>query len=497
MKPLEHLRYFTPIVISYLYVLLFVYAATSKLADYENFQIEISQSPVLTAFAGVISPAILGLEFGLALLLTIRRFRLVALMASYALMVVFSAYIVIILNYSSYVPCSCGGVLSELGWKQHLVFNLIFVMLGVIGTFMMIDSSRMGKLYYPLRMIGLGVAGSLVVIGLYFWSEAIVHHSNNFIRVFRGNPVMQTASRELESKSYYFAGEATGKIYLGNFAATSLVSIVDSTLKAKSVGYITLADTSSRFRNVRLHVRDSTFYLLDGLAPSIYSGSISTWKAVKRMHGVQIFNLAVPADSNTVLFRAPTVAYGNLLGRFDLRNQPQVTYEKSLLEKQIDGVFDTDGTMHYSSENEKLVYTYFYRNQYIVTDKNLKLIGRGNTIDTTTRAKIKVGYLAEANEHKFAAPPQSVNIQTAVKRNLLFVHSGLRGKFDSDVMWKDASVVDVYDYTSSSYIMSLYIYKVAGRSMDHFIVTDTHLFALFNNRIVAYQLGKPIRRYYK
>jgi uncharacterized membrane protein YphA (DoxX/SURF4 family) len=483
--------------ICFLYILLFAYAATSKLLDYENFQVEISQSPVLTAFTGIIAPGILILEFGLALLLAIPKFRLAALLASFTLMVIFSSYIVIILNYSSYIPCSCGGVLEEMGWTQHLIFNLCFVALAAIGALLLIDHRKMGLLYFPLCMLTLAAAGIITVTALYIFSEDMVHSRNNFIRTFRGNPVMKTASLNLTSKSYYFAGESNGKVYLGNFNATSSVTILDSTLIDKKLKYITLADTTARFRNVRLRVTDTSFYLLDGLGPSIYTGRISNWIAYKKMQGIQLYSLAVPVDSNSVIFRAPTVAYGNLLGKFDFKDQPNVKYQNKILERQIDGVFDTDGTMNYSPETQKFVYTYFYRNQYIVTDNNLSLITRGNTIDTTTKAKIKIAYLVNTKVKKFAAPPQSVNIQTAVKRNLLFVHSGLRGKYDTAAMWKDASVIDVYDYTNKNYIMSFYVYKVNGKPMNSFIVTDKYLFALFNNQIVSYKLGKPLKRYYK
>ena len=38
-------------IICLLYILLFVYAAVSKLLDFENFQVQLGQSPLLSAFA--------------------------------------------------------------------------------------------------------------------------------------------------------------------------------------------------------------------------------------------------------------------------------------------------------------------------------------------------------------------------------------------------------------------------------------------------------------
>ena len=118
-----------------LYVLLFVYAATSKLLDFENFQIQIGQSPLISAFASYISWLIPLLEIVICLLLIIPQTRVIGLLASYFLMVMFTTYIFIILNYSSFVPCSCGGILEKLNWTQHLFFNCTCTMLAALALY--------------------------------------------------------------------------------------------------------------------------------------------------------------------------------------------------------------------------------------------------------------------------------------------------------------------------------------------------------------------------
>mgnify|MGYP001346109640 CR=1 FL=1 len=37
------------------------------------------------------------------------------------------------LHYSFYVPCSCGGVLLQMSWQQHLVFNIVASLLALAG----------------------------------------------------------------------------------------------------------------------------------------------------------------------------------------------------------------------------------------------------------------------------------------------------------------------------------------------------------------------------
>ncbi|MEC4004823.1 MauE/DoxX family redox-associated membrane protein [Flavobacterium sp. SUN052] len=113
--------------ISYTYIILFMYAATSKLLDFENFQIQLGQSPLLSAFAGWITILVPVTEIIIALLLSIPYTRLFALYIAYLLMVMFTAYIYIILNYSEFIPCSCGGILEKMNWNQHLIFNIIIV----------------------------------------------------------------------------------------------------------------------------------------------------------------------------------------------------------------------------------------------------------------------------------------------------------------------------------------------------------------------------------
>src|SRR5258706_7713099 len=120
-------------IISALFILLFVYAAASKLIDYQKFRVQLGQSPLLTAFAGRVSWIIPSLETIISIMLAFPRFRLFGLYASFSLMVMFTAYIIAITKFSDYVPCSCGGVLQNMSWNQHLVFNIAFVVLALIG----------------------------------------------------------------------------------------------------------------------------------------------------------------------------------------------------------------------------------------------------------------------------------------------------------------------------------------------------------------------------
>jgi hypothetical protein len=72
-------------------------------------------------------------ELLVVVLLTVPKWCLAGLYAAFSLMTMFTAYIVAILRFSDYVPCSCGGVLQNMTWTHHLVFNIAFVLLALAG----------------------------------------------------------------------------------------------------------------------------------------------------------------------------------------------------------------------------------------------------------------------------------------------------------------------------------------------------------------------------
>ena len=123
-------------VISILFILLFIYAAISKLIDFDRFRIQLMQSPILTAFAGIAAWSVHLVEIIVAVLLCVPHWNGIGLYAAFSLMIAFTGYILVILNFSPFVPCSCGGILSALGWAEHLLFNVGFVLLALYGIYL-------------------------------------------------------------------------------------------------------------------------------------------------------------------------------------------------------------------------------------------------------------------------------------------------------------------------------------------------------------------------
>lgn len=120
-------------IISAMYIALFLYAAASKVLDFENFQVQLGKSPVLNFIASPTAYFIPSIEIIIAIGLMVKKSQYLSLYAAFSLMVIFSTYIMAILKFGSYIPCSCGGILQDMTWTQHFWFNVAFVLLGAVA----------------------------------------------------------------------------------------------------------------------------------------------------------------------------------------------------------------------------------------------------------------------------------------------------------------------------------------------------------------------------
>jgi hypothetical protein len=124
------------LIISSLLIILFVYTAISKYADLENFQSSLEESPLIGSYSTFISYTLPLLELIIALLLMVPQTRLAGFYASFLLMFIFTLYICYMLLFTPDLPCSCGGVISEMTWTQHMIFNICFTVLSFVGAWL-------------------------------------------------------------------------------------------------------------------------------------------------------------------------------------------------------------------------------------------------------------------------------------------------------------------------------------------------------------------------
>jgi hypothetical protein len=124
-------------LISALLLLLFIYTSVSKFLDYDKFVFQMRLAPVplmqtLAPILGWLMPVVeILIAIALAAGFFYYNFKIIGLYSSVILLIIFEIYIGTMLLSGSHLPCTCGGIVSQMGWKQHLSFNA-FLIIGCI-----------------------------------------------------------------------------------------------------------------------------------------------------------------------------------------------------------------------------------------------------------------------------------------------------------------------------------------------------------------------------
>lgn len=117
----------------FLLVVLFSYTAINKVFTLSRFQFQLSKFPWLDTYPRLTAWAVISSEIAaVGLLLTPRRI-LTGFVVSFCLLSLFTTYLLIMLLTSPYLPCTCGGVLEQLSWPQHLGLNLLCIGISILG----------------------------------------------------------------------------------------------------------------------------------------------------------------------------------------------------------------------------------------------------------------------------------------------------------------------------------------------------------------------------
>jgi len=483
-------------VISYLYVLLFVYSAVSKFLEFEDFRVQLAQSPLLSAYAGIIAPSIIIIEILIAIILCFRILQLLGLYASFYLMMAFTEYIFLILNFSDFIPCSCGGIIEELGWTEHLVFNIVFILLALVAIVLTEKASHTRPFIVALKMVLPSLAVIGAVAGLFLSSEHIIKKENHFIRRFGQHPIRDEKAFNLGVNSYYFAGYNADRIYLGNVTAPLTLTTIDTALTTLQSVKLQIDNRDHLFRALQIQVQAPWFYLYDGSVPVIYRGLLGDTLARTISYADCYFSQLQVIDSVTFAFRAQSSeSKTQVLGRLQLNSEPKVTLNHNLLKKQVDGMFDTDGQLLRDSSTGELVYLFTYRNEILVMDGELNLLRKLHTIDTISRAQVQVRSLSDGR-FKLDAPPLMVNKTSAVHGQVLFNASNLMGRYESRKMWDKAVIVDMYLTNQQEYPGSFYVHHREKNKMARMYATDSHLFVMSGSEIVRYRFAQTVTRHF-
>lgn len=131
------------IIISILLIIMWAYAAISKLIELEQFKQSLA-TQVFPPWIGKILVWVLPIvELGIVALLLFKNTQIIGMYASFAMMLLFTLYVGgAVYNIYERHPCACGGLFAKLGWKKHFRVNVFFMLLSMIGIVLLENNNQ-------------------------------------------------------------------------------------------------------------------------------------------------------------------------------------------------------------------------------------------------------------------------------------------------------------------------------------------------------------------
>lgn len=470
----------TSIAISSFFILLFVYASVSKLTDFEMFQVQLAQSPMFGNYSNYVSYMTIASELFIVLLLFSKKFQLFGLYASLGLMSAFTVYIYLILNYSDSIPCSCGGVLENMDWNTHLIFNMSCVVLAIIAIFATASKNKKIEAGFSTLVI---VLPMLLVI-IIFYSH-INDNQGNFTRKILTPLSEEKKTLELPANNYYFAGHHGDSLFLANHKTPLLISTIVPDFKLVKVDTIILDNYNYKFVSVTINVLYPYFSVSDGKVPFIFEGKMPSLLAYDtRINRLYFSRLYMLAPQQYVFKTMLVKTKQSELGILNTASKKYHINENVLLAKS-DGVFDTDGNIAIDHENKGIFYTQLYRSEVTSTDFNLGNIHRKETIDSLSDTNIQTKTLKNG-QTKLLRSPSEINRMQSVDDGRLYNLSKIRAKNESYRDFRKNDIIDVYDVRTKKYSYSFYIKNEERIRIKGILATKHYLYVLSGNNITRY-----------
>jgi hypothetical protein len=329
---------------------------------------------------------------------------------------------------------------------------------------------------------------TLLVVTLYALSDKIVHQPGSFFREYMKAAAIMSNDLDVGVNTWYIAGITDEHIYFGNITSSYRILVTNLSLTDSQQVIISLKGMEDKLmtRLGRVKVEPPYFYYTDGVLPGLFRGKIGEWEAVRYMFDSAYFDQAELIGPTSFAIRTSNLASESVLGK-EQNVAPYLLLDPNLIKKQIDGIFCADGMLQYSKLLNRLIYTYYYRNEFIVYDTNLNLDYRGHTIDTFSIAQIKRAYVSSTKTHVLTSA-KLINSESRVCGNYLFIRSNLLAKNDIKRMLEINDIIDVYDLRNNKYKFSFTLPHYDPENM-------LREFWVYNNRILIGLYGKYIVKF--
>ena len=156
-----------------------------------------------------------------------------------------------------------------------------------------------------------------------------------------------------------------------------------------------------------------------------------------------------------------------------------------------DGGIKTDGQLKFDRSTHLLTYTYYYSNKILCMDTNLVPKFILNTIDTFASFYNTGGEIKKSLKNsKFTnvKPARIINIAQCTNQGKLYNLSAIKADNESIGVFKENSVLDIYNLSKQKYLGSLYLPNVNLSKVRSFSVFGNILVAQYKSNVAIFSL---------
>jgi hypothetical protein len=301
----------------------------------------------------------------------------------------------------------------------------------------------------------------------------------NFYRNKSNNaPILETIFN-LRDGINYIAGLHGDTIYLGSTVQSDSVQCLNYENRNSTLKFVQGGKTGTKAT-----VRYPFIFHMFEMNNKIIRANLSNRENTREFL-LPVFTDAIPVTKNSFAFRT----YNEMRSALQLGKLSDEKLERfpSLLRKQLDGIFCTDGILTFNQQEEKLFYVYFYRNQFLCLDTSMNLLYTGKTIDTISQVKIKVAFTSD-DSRKLASPARLVNRYACSGDSVLFVVSQVLGETEQLDDLRNGSMIDCYRTRNGEYLRSFHLPNYKNQRLVEISISKSRLFALYQNYLLVYSL---------
>lgn len=319
--------------------------------------------------------------------------------------------------------------------------------------------------------------------------------SSGFYRHFPPNLLSESRQYELGNPFYYIAGYTSKAVSLAN--RQHVDSVGRMTLELDDLTQTALPlpkDKKLVWSAARIRVDSPMVYFTEHINRYFFN---SIWGAGQRSKSgfiaLRNSQQLLPISARRIVSKVYDPALSqNILQTVDLEDAEPKRSARYILEKQVDGVFCTDGVLRYDPGSGLLLYVYHYRNRFVLLDQNLKALLSGKTIDTTAHVNFSVGSFSKNATmiSSFSTPPKLVNSNAFFNSQYIFVVSALISENEKPSDFRKTSVIDIYRI-DGDYLYSVKVPDLKGEKVRDFIVSGDRLVLLYKSTLLSYKLRLP------